>query len=185
MPFQIKAIIFLAATLAFAWLTRASLREVRSHGFYRFFAWEALLVLILLNLERWFVGPLGPRQLASWLLLLISLALAIHGFGLLRSAGKPDPARHDSSLLIVEKTTELVTSGAYRYIRHPLYCSLLCLTAGALLKRPTWQGAVLALAAAILLTLTAKAEETENMRYFGDEYRRYMKRTKMFIPFLF
>ncbi len=30
-----------------------------------------------------------------------------------------------------------------------------------------------------------KIEETENIRFFGDTYRNYMKQSKMFIPFLF
>lgn len=185
MPLELKAILFFGFTVVFAWLTRSSLRQVGSHGFYRFFAWEALLALILLNLERWFVDPASLRQLASWLLLVTSLVLALYGFGLLRSAGRPDEARREPALLAVEKTTRLVTSGAYRYIRHPLYCSLLCLAWGAFLKRISWRGALLALTATFFLTLTAKAEEAENLRYFGDEYRQYMKRTKRFVPLIF
>ena len=35
------------------------------------------------------------------------------------------------------------------------------------------------------LLVTAKVEEEENTRYFGIAYRRYMRQTKMFVPFLF
>jgi protein-S-isoprenylcysteine O-methyltransferase Ste14 len=41
------------------------------------------------------------------------------------------------------------------------------------------------LAATLFLLATAKVEESENVRYFGTAYAEYMKRTKMFIPFLF
>ena len=88
-------------------------------------------------------------------------------------------------LLDIEKTTELVTVGAYRYIRHPLYSSLLFLAWGAFFKNPSWVGIPLVLLAAFFLTMTAKVEETENVRYFGITYQNYMKNTKMFIPFLF
>jgi protein-S-isoprenylcysteine O-methyltransferase Ste14 len=50
---------------------------------------------------------------------------------------------------------------------------------------PSWPGGLLALASTLLLLATAKAEESENIRYFGPAYSEYMKRTKMFIPFLF
>jgi protein-S-isoprenylcysteine O-methyltransferase Ste14 len=44
---------------------------------------------------------------------------------------------------------------------------------------------MLALAATIFLILTAKREEIENIEYFGEKYREYMKSTKMFIPSVF
>ncbi len=85
----------------------------------------------------------------------------------------------------IEKTTELVTTGAYRYTRHPIYSSLLFLAWGVFFKRPSWVGGLLASSATLFLLATAKAEESENLGYFGPAYSEYMKRTKMFIPFLF
>ena len=78
-----------------------------------------------------------------------------------------------------------MTSGVFKYIRHPLYCSLLLLAWGAFFKDPSWAGGGLALAATAFLQATAKVEEAENIRYFGAAYRAYMQQTKMFIPFLF
>jgi protein-S-isoprenylcysteine O-methyltransferase Ste14 len=37
----------------------------------------------------------------------------------------------------------------------------------------------------ITLTITAKKEEVENIRFFGEEYQDYMKGTKMFVPYIF
>ena len=79
----------------------------------------------------------------------------------------------------------MVTVGLYRYIRHPLYASLLCLSWGAFFKSPSGIGGILALGASLFLTLTAKVEERENNRYFGTAYQDYRKHTKMFIPYLF
>jgi protein-S-isoprenylcysteine O-methyltransferase Ste14 len=84
-----------------------------------------------------------------------------------------------------EKTTTLVTTGVYCYIRHPLYSSLLFLAWGIFFKTPSWLGGLLALTATLCLAATARVEEAENLRFFGDAYRKYMKQTKMFIPFLF
>jgi protein-S-isoprenylcysteine O-methyltransferase Ste14 len=41
------------------------------------------------------------------------------------------------------------------------------------------------MAATVFLIATAKADEAECIRFFGAEYQAYMKRTKMFVPFVF
>ena len=185
MPFQFKVIVFIVASLGLVLVSPSSLRAFRSHGFYRFLAWEAILALLLLNLVYWFHEPFSIHQIVSWLLLISSLLLAIHGFILLRMVGKPDSKRHDPSLVGIEKTTELVTVGAYRYIRHPLYSSLLFGTWGVFFKHPSWLGVSLAVVTVLFLTMTAKTEEAENIRFFGAAYQSYMNQTKMFIPFLY
>lgn len=185
MTLTFKVILFVAASIGIGWVSRTSLRDLRSHGFYRFFAWEAILALVLLNLDYWFYAPFSPHQVVAWTLLTVSLILVIHGVHLLRMVGKPDSERDDASLLGVEKTTQLVTVGAYGYIRHPLYSSLLFLAWGVFFKHPAWVGVALALLATAFLTITAKIEEAENTRFFGAAYQTYMKRTKMFVPFLF
>ena len=50
----VKGVLFVIATAGLAYLSRASLRNPRSHGFTRFLAWELLLVLVLLNADAWF-----------------------------------------------------------------------------------------------------------------------------------
>jgi len=181
----IKLVVFVVVSAGLAWLSRSCLRNVKSHGFYRFFAWEAILALVLINIDYWFLEPFSSRQLISFILLTICTYYVIHGVILLHREGKPDSSRKDPSLIGVEKTTELVTEGIYRYVRHPLYSSLLFLTWGVFLKQPSWIGSGLALAATLFLTITAKVDELECIQFFGDDYKKYMKRTKMFIPYLF
>jgi protein-S-isoprenylcysteine O-methyltransferase Ste14 len=178
-------VVFLLGTLGLAYVSRASLAAPRSHGFPRFFAWEAILALALLNVDVWFRGPLSWHQLISWSLLVIAAVLVIHGALLLRHMGKPDARRDETPLVGLEKTTALVTSGVYRYIRHPLYSSLLFLGWGIFFKAPSWPGGLLGLAATLFLVATARIEEAEDVRFFGEAYRQYMERTKRFIPFLF
>ncbi len=178
-------LVFLIGSVLIIWISRGSLRRRDAHGFYRFFAFEAILGLIVLNAPGWFSDPFSPRQLAAWALLLISLLLAVHGFYLLRKVGKPDRNIEDSTRLGIEKTTHLVRTGAYRFIRHPLYASLLALTWGAFLKTPSWPGILLAAVATGALYLTARVEERENLRNFGAEYAEYMHETRLFIPYIF
>lgn len=181
----VKGVLFVVTTAGLVYLSRASLRNPRSHGFPRFLAWELLLVLVLLNLDAWFRDPFSWHQIISWCLLLVSLFLVIHGVQLLRRRGEPDQGREEAELVAFERTTKLVTAGAYRWIRHPLYSSLLLLGWGVFFKAPSAASALLALAVTLLLVMTARIEEAENACFFGPEYEVYRERTKMFIPFLF
>ena len=181
----LKVIVFIIVSAAIAWLSRSSLRIRQSHGFLRFIAWEMILVLILFNIEYWFREPFNIHQIISWLLLIISAFLVIYGAYTLHKVGKPDSSRNDPSLIGIEKTTELVTVGPYRYIRHPLYSSLFFLTWGVFFKHPNVKGAILAVMAIFFLTMTAQVEESLNIKVFGSAYKIYMKQTRRFIPFLF
>jgi protein-S-isoprenylcysteine O-methyltransferase Ste14 len=182
---SIKLALFLLASAGIAYLSRSSLRNPRSHGFPRFFAWECILALLLLNVDRWFSRPLSPTQVISWFLLCVSAFLVLHAARSLRRFGLPDVGREDEELFGIEKTTRLVTEGAYRYIRHPAYSSLLFLAWGIFFKNPTWVAGILAAAATGLLVATAEADEAECLRFFGSSYEEYRKRTMRFIPFLF
>ncbi len=176
--------IFLIVSTGLAYLSRSSLVHPASHGFYRFFAWECMLVLFVLNVRRWFADPFSTRQMISWLLLLASLLLVLPGVGILRRKGKANNRPREAPLLAFEKTTALVTDGIYHYVRHPLYSSLLFLNWGIFFKDPSTAGIIMGLAATLFLILTARAEEREDIAYFGEAYREYMRRTKMFVPYL-
>jgi protein-S-isoprenylcysteine O-methyltransferase Ste14 len=180
-----KIIAFIALSLVLFYISRSSLRAPRSHGFYRFFAWEFILALFLLNVEVWFRDPGSWNQLISWLLLILSIVPLVFGIRSLKALGKPTQKREgEPQLLAFEKTSTLVTTGIYRYIRHPLYSSLLLLTWGIFFKAPFGLGLVFALGATVFLVLTARADEAECILFFGTEYQIYMKRTRIFIPFI-
>lgn len=175
---------FLFFSLILLVVSRSALRMPASHGFYRFFAWEAILGLIIIQGPFWFDNPFSRRQMISWTLLVLSIVMVVEGLRLLKKFGRPDPERQSEGLIGIEKTSQLVTSGLYQYIRHPLYTSLLCLAWGAFFKNISLPAFTLAGLATGLLTLTARVEEKENCLYWGDIYRDYMVGTKMFIPFL-
>ena len=179
-------IVFSLLTLFLIYISRASLRAPRSHGFYRFFAWEFMLALFLINEKFRFQNPFAWYQLIARTLLIASLIPLAFGVSALKSRGKPTANREgDPSLLAFEKTTQLVTSGVYKYIRHPLYSSLFLLTWGMFFKLPSITGGTLTAVATLFLVLTAKADEAECIQFFGPAYNDYMKKTKMFIPYLF
>jgi protein-S-isoprenylcysteine O-methyltransferase Ste14 len=177
--------VFLAGSGGLYYVSRNAIRVAYSHGFFRFFAWEAILALILVNIGAWFSHPFGIAQIVSWVFLIVSLVLLVLGVHLIRVVGKPDRKREDDTLLTFEKTSVLMTTGLYRYIRHPLYGSLLFLAWGAFLKDPGWYSACLVVVATACLIATAKADERECLRHFGPPYREYMAHTRMFVPYLF
>ncbi|MFI5167539.1 MAG: methyltransferase family protein [Thermoanaerobaculales bacterium] len=184
MPAAVTISVLVVATIlnvAFSW---RSLPHPGFHGFFRFFAFEAILCIIVVNAPRWFDRPFAPLQLFSWVLLTVSFFLAVHAYHLLRHLGRPSAPASGSPLFALENTTSLVTTGAYRFIRHPAYASLLYLAWGAALKSLSLLTAILAIVASAALIATAKAEEAENIQRFGSAYRDYMARTRLFIPFV-
>jgi protein-S-isoprenylcysteine O-methyltransferase Ste14 len=184
MPVTLFLSLLVTGTILLVAVSWRSLRQPRSHGFFRFFAFEAILCIILINAPVWFHRPFALMQLLSWALLLVSLGLAVHGFYLLQRFGRPPKPDPGSPMFRVENTASLVTSGAYRFIRHPLYASLLYLAWGAALKSLTPASLILASFATAALVATAKTEEVENLGRFGDAYREYMAHTRLFIPFV-
>jgi len=181
----LKLIVFAVVSGCLLYISWKPLHVVGSHGFYRFFAWEVIVTLILVNIDVWFFDPFSILQIVSWIFLFVSLVLLEQGVYLLHKAGKQNNQRQDDALFEFEKTSNLVTTGIYRYIRHPLYGSLLVLVWGAFLKEITWYSVCLVMVATLCLVATAKADEAECIQYFGPSYKEYMVKTKMFVPFLF
>lgn len=183
-----EAIVFITVTLILAFISRNSLLKPgihgRAHGFYRFLAWECMLGLFVLNRQVWDDAPDSPRQILCGILFFSSALLVLSSLALLQWMGKRDGKRDDVPMLAFEKTTTLVTRGIYRYIRHPMYGSLFLLCWGFFCKQPSLTGSALAVTASILLIATSRVEEKENLNYFGEAYREYMKRSKMFVPFI-
>lgn len=181
---MLRALAFAALSACIIAISWRSLKVLGSHGFYRFFAWEAIAMLLVLNVDFWFTDPWSGTQVLSWILLFVSAVVVALGVRELRVHGKAEQSRNDGTLMSFEKTSLLVTSGIFRYIRHPLYASLLYLALGIFLKDITWYSFCLVLLATVFLIVTAKADEAECVRYFGSAYDEYMRRTKMFVPFV-
>jgi protein-S-isoprenylcysteine O-methyltransferase Ste14 len=177
--------VLIPATIANIVFSRRSLFSPRAHGFFRFFAFELILILLLMNVSAWFDDPFSPLHLLSWVLLLGSIPPAVSGYLTLRRRGEPSRGQALETNLAFENTGRLITTGIYRHIRHPMYASLLMLTWGTMLKVPSWSGMLLAGSATGFLVATARAEEAENLLRFGGSYRDFMYRTRRFIPFVF
>lgn len=181
----VQIIIFTIGTIVIILLSKRSLQNLKHHGFYRFFVFEFTLVLIILNFPHWFDYPFSFQQIVSWMLLFISLLFLIQSVYFFKRYGAPKQRRDYKTNFEFEDTTSLIQEGIYKYIRHPMYGSLLFLDLGAMFKYITIITVSLAAAAVLFVVLTAMVEEKENIKFFGTDYEDYMKRTKMFIPCIF
>ncbi len=183
---QIIQITFLfLGSIFITYVSRKSLLNLKTHGFNRFFVFESCLLLVLLNLPYWITNPLSLMQLISWMFLIISLYLLFLSTYSLKSKGGSRAREGAAANYKFENTTVLLNDGIYKYIRHPMYSSLLFLILGAMLKNVSVGSVLLACISIVFLIFTAGTEEKENIEYFGASYSEYMKSTKMFIPFIF
>lgn len=85
----------------------------------------------------------------------------------------------------IKTNHELVTQGIYRFIRHPIYIGLLFGYVGAELVIHSYIAIIFFIAGGCLAYLQAKREEKLLSNYFGEKYKKYMKHSKMFIPYFF
>ncbi|MCP8899290.1 methyltransferase family protein [Gilvimarinus xylanilyticus] len=156
------------------------LSNPRCHGFYRFFAFETLLALALLNLHPQNIQLFTPLGIAAGFCMSGSLAMVLVGLKQLQQGGRDERQKPEN--FAFENTRILVTWGIYRYIRHPMYSSLLLLGVGIFLQGVGLVSSALLLVLVIFVGLTVRVEEAENLAFFGDSYRDYKRRSKILIP---
>jgi protein-S-isoprenylcysteine O-methyltransferase Ste14 len=82
-----------------------------------------------------------------------------------------------------KENPELVTIGPYAYVRHPIYTGMLIAMLGSAIgESPFWSLPLVLFG--IYFVYSARREEKLMMVQFPDQYRAYMKRTKMLVPFI-
>lgn len=95
----------------------------------------------------------------------------------LRSLG-----RNLTDTVVTRKEHTLVTSGPYRWVRHPFYFSGTMAILANSLAAANWFLFVTGTLVFILWVIRTRKEEEHLLARFGDEYRNYMKRTGRFLP---
>lgn len=85
----------------------------------------------------------------------------------------------------IHRAKGLVTSGIYRYIRHPQYTGFFLIMTGWLLHWETTLTLVMYPILVIVYYFLARKEDKELRNEFGDEYEEYRESTPMFIPIRF
>ena len=88
-----------------------------------------------------------------------------------------------SATLEVKKDHELIMSGPYKYIRHPMYASVYLTSVGFLILTANWLLGVLLLAPFTILYISRiRSEEQMMLEKFGEKYQEYMKKSGRLFP---
>ena len=179
-----RVIIFTISIILITVISWRTIFNLKSHGFYRYISWLCIAWLFATNYKHWFDSPFSALQLLSWVLLFISAYFVLAGVFMMKKSGSPKQHRNENNLYAFEKTTELVDTGIFKYIRHPLYSSLIFLTWGIFFKNPTIELLIISFISTIFMILTALFDEKECISFFGEKYIDYIKRSKMFVPYI-
>ena len=117
--------------------------------------------------------PVGLR----WLGAAVGAAALPLAFWVFRSIGT-----NITPTVATREEHSLVTSGPYRWVRHPLYSVGTLLFLSLALVLANWFVGLMGLVVLALLMLRLPREEAELVARFGDEYRAYMARTGRLLP---
>ncbi|MGC1817052.1 MAG: isoprenylcysteine carboxylmethyltransferase family protein [Casimicrobiaceae bacterium] len=89
-----------------------------------------------------------------------------------------------SGTVTIKKDHQLVTSGPYAIVRHPIYTGLLLAFLGSALALGEWRGVVAFVLAAGALWRKLRFEERWMREQFGQVYQQYAQRVAALVPFL-
>ncbi len=129
--------------------------------------------------DRRSIGVLAENQAARW--------AGVIFFGLssgLILASSVALGRLYSPEVTIQRNHHLITSGPYRYVRHPRYLGALLLALGLPLAFRSWIGLVLYPAVVVVILLRIRDEEALMGKEFGPEWEAYCRQTRCLIPWV-
>jgi len=117
--------------------------------------------------------------------IILAVAASLCVFGLLGALwARRTLADNWSGLVTLKEGHELVQRGPYRFVRHPIYTSLLLMVMGsatAAARLAAWLGFLLFAAS---FWIKIRQEEALMMRHFPEAYPAYKARVKALVPFV-
>ena len=121
---------------------------------------------------------LGSPDLVRWLGLIASLAASAFLIWVFKTGGTAG-----AKTIVTFDDMKLATKGPYSRVRHPMYSGLFCWSITWLLFTDNWVvGGAFAGFIVFIAIVRVRHEEGVLMEHFGDDYRRYMARTRRFLP---
>lgn len=112
----------------------------------------------------------------------VGVGLVLTGFGFALWA-RMHLGRNWGMPMSLRQGHELVTSGPYAHVRHPIYSGIMLATVGCILAAGLFWLLPFVLCFVYFL-ISARTEETMMIEQFPDAYPAYRRRTKMLIPFV-
>ena len=138
-------------------------------------------IVILLQFIGWDIFPIPDNALTQLLGVVLVFIGVIVGVSARKSLGANWNHAHEYQ---IKKNHELITSGIYAFIRHPIYTGLLISLVGAELVAQSYLFILFLIGGTYLAVIQGKQEEKILLAHFGTKYFDYMRRTKMLFPFL-
>jgi protein-S-isoprenylcysteine O-methyltransferase Ste14 len=150
-------------------------------------AWRAALALAVISVVRvpslraslWHVDSFGSPIPALGIL---GVVLCAGGVATAVWARKT-LGENWSSRPSVKAGHELVTSGPYQYVRHPIYFGMLVGVLGTAMVIGL-PGVMIFLVVCVVFATRVRVEEKLMMQQFPDQYTEYRSRTKAIIPYV-
>jgi protein-S-isoprenylcysteine O-methyltransferase Ste14 len=142
-----------------------------------------LAVTFVLLLSPWLrVGPLAWRfvadtELGRWL----GVALAACGIVLCVWA-RVHLGKYWSDKVVLKADHQLIRSGPYAHLRHPIYSGVLLGIAGTAVAVGEWRGVLAFVVMGSNYAFKAMREERILTRQFGDKYRQYQRHAGFALP---
>ena len=183
-------VIFLLYWFISAWTVK-SIQETR--GWLRG-SWHSIFYLLigsLLMVNFRFLSRLGVptetfamilfqhtslQNVAVVILLIVGLIVAI--------LARRTLAGNWSGAVALKEDHKLITTGLYKYVRHPIYTGMLLMIIGTALSLGTLGAMIGFLIILLGVLLKLNEEEALMTEHFAQEYKSYKKRTKTLIPFI-
>lgn len=182
-PGQIIEASWIALGLYWAYSARdvknAVINESTSLRVFRF----GMLVLVFALFANWLKVPLLETRFISLTLpvLWCGAALTVAGIALAIWA-RWRLGRNWSDKVVIKEDHELIRSGPYRFLRHPIYTGALLGIAGTALAIGEWRGVLAFVALSANYFVKAKREEALLAAQFGEDFTEHKGHTGFFLP---
>lgn len=92
--------------------------------------------------------------------------------------------RNWSGTVTLKEDHELIRTGPYGWVRHPIYAGLLLGFFGSAVALGEWRGLAAVALVTVAFMLKIRLEERWMIETFGDAYRRYRSEVRALIPFI-
>lgn len=92
--------------------------------------------------------------------------------------------RNWSGVVTIKQDHELIRSGPYALVRHPIYSGILLAVVGTALVVNELRGFVAIALATLALWMKSRTEESFMLQQFGDQYRDYQREVRALIPYV-
>jgi protein-S-isoprenylcysteine O-methyltransferase Ste14 len=140
------------------------------------------LMFTLLLTDRLRVGPLGRRFVPddSWIRS-VGIALTVAGLGLSVWARR-HLGEYWSDKVALKVDHQLIRSGPYAFLRHPIYSGVLLGVAGSALAIGEWRGIVVFAVMTFNYWLKARREERILSGQFGESFANYKRQAGFLTP---